>query len=133
MTGMVSFHKIDKFFTCSGGAYEIIFSGIYALYIDRSVANDICYRLEPQVGQHLHDCWPKKYRFWSGRAPEFLLFTDFPRPQQLELLRASEAMLRDVVADRVDPGLRLPPDRRDRYVRMLSELTALMREELAAA
>jgi hypothetical protein len=133
MVAMVSFDKIDKYWTCSNGAYEIIFSGLYALYIDRSVANDICYRLEAQVGQHLHSCWPAKYEYWSGQMPGFLLFTDFPRPQQVELLRASEAMLRDVVADRVDPGLQLPPNRRDLYVKLMSEFTALMREELAAA
>ena len=131
MSALVSFHKIDKYWTCSNGAYDIIFSGIYALYIDRTIANDICYTLEPQVGQHLHRCWPKKYEYWSGQAPEFLLFNDFPWPQQVELLRASEAMLRDVVADRVDPGLQLPRNRRDLYVELMSELTALMHEELA--
>ena len=131
MVGMVSFDKIDKYWTCSNGAYDIIFSGIYALYIDRSIASNICNVLEPQVGQHIHRCWPAKYEYWNGQAPEFLLFTDFPKAQQLELLRASEAMLRDVVADRVDPGLQLPRNRRDLYVELMSELTALMHEELA--
>ena len=68
--------------------------------------------LRVKIGRHLHYCWPGRFLDAWGGGGDFFEFDDFPRAEQVEMVRAVEAMLRDFIDDKSDPGLKLDTDAR---------------------
>jgi hypothetical protein len=132
MSSLICFEKINKDWSYSNSTYEIMFTGIFELYMDKSKTPDICDHLRKEICRNLYDCWPEKYPVANGQLDGVLTFTDYPVSQQLELLRASQAMLTDLIADRVDRRLQMHPEARPYFIKVLDEFITLMREELAA-
>ena len=132
MASLITFRKINKKWRSSLSTYEVVFGGLVGFYLNRTLALDIYDDLYLQIGEYLHECWPQKFPKMEGQALDYFNFTEFPRRQQVEVLRASEAMLKDVEENRTDSHLIWDRSKKDNLVRILSEFIALMREELAA-
>ncbi|RNJ51172.1 hypothetical protein [Methylocystis hirsuta] len=133
MSSLVTFDAIDKeWLPLSRGQFESVLGGAYELYLDHNKAPHIAEDLAPQVLDFLHDGWPGKYEFPDGKALDFFEFSDYPREERIELLRAMEAYYADFQRDRLDPGLNWMRGRRPNFIAAFEEVIALMREELAA-
>jgi hypothetical protein len=132
MASLVVFRKINKRWRPSLSTYEVVFGGLVGFYLNRTLAPNIYNDLYQQIGEYLYECWPRKFQKMEGQAIDYFNFTEFPRPQQVELLRASEAMLKDVEEERTDSHLIWDRSKKANLVQILSEFIALMREELAA-
>lgn len=133
MSSLVTFDAIDKeWLPISLGQFEAILGGAYELYLDRNEAPRIAEDLAPQVLGFLHDGWPGKYGFPDGKALDFFEFSDHPREERIELLRAMEAYYADFQRDQLDPGLTWMRERKEIFTPAFEEVIALMREELAA-
>jgi hypothetical protein len=133
MSSLVAFDAIDKeWLPISRGQFEAILGGTYELYLDRSKAPRIARDLAPQVLDSLHDGWPAKYEFPDGKALDFFKFSNYPREERLELLRAMEAYYADFQRDQLDPGLTWMRERKEIFTPAFEEVIGLMREELAA-
>ncbi|NUJ79411.1 hypothetical protein HUN39_05125 [Methylocystis sp. FS] len=132
MSSLVTFDAIDKeWLPISRGQFEAILGGAYELYLDHSKAPRIAEDLAPQVLGFLHDGWPAKYGFPDGKALDFFEFSDHPREERLELLRAMEAYYADFQRNQLDPGLTWMRERKEIFTPAFEEVIALMREELA--
>ncbi len=80
----------------------------------------------------LHDGWPDKHEFPDGKGLDFLEFSDYPREERIELLRAMEAYYADFLRDQLDPGLTWMRERTEIFTPAFEEVIGLMREEIAA-
>lgn len=133
MSSLVTFDAIDKeWLPISRGQFEAILGGAYELYLDRSKAPRIAEVLWPKVLGFLHDGWPDKHEFPDGKGLDFLEFSDYPREERTELLRAMEAYYADFQRDQLDPGLTWMRERKEIFIPAFEEVIALMHEELAA-
>lgn len=63
---------------------------------------------------------------------DFFEFSDYPREERIELLRAMEAYYADFQRDQLDQGLNWMRERRTNFIAAFEEVIGLMREELAA-
>ncbi|MBI5013447.1 MAG: hypothetical protein HZC06_12340 [Methylocystis sp.] len=68
----------------------------------------------------------------DGKGLDFLRFSNYPREERLELLRAMEAYYADFQRDQLGPELNWMRDRRPTFTAAFEEVIALMREEVAA-
>ncbi|MCQ4189694.1 hypothetical protein [Methylocystis suflitae] len=133
MSSLVTFDAIDKeWLPLSRGQFETVLGGAYELYLDHSKAPGIAKDLWPQVLDFLHDGWPSKYELPNGKALDFFEFSDHPREERIELLRAMEAYYADFQRDQLGPELNWMRGRRPTFIAAFEEVIALMREELAA-
>ncbi|AZG75492.1 hypothetical protein [Methylocystis rosea] len=133
MSSLVTFDAIDKeWVPLSRGQFETVMGGAYELYLDHSKAPRIAEDLAPQVLDFLHDGWPSKYELPNGKALDFFEFSDHPREERLELLRAMEAYYADFQRDQLGPELNWMRGRRPNFIAAFEQVIALMREELAA-
>ncbi|RNJ51168.1 hypothetical protein [Methylocystis hirsuta] len=133
MSSLVTFDAIDKeWLPLSRGQFESVLGGAYELYLDHSKAPGIAKVLWPKVLDFLHDSWPDKYEMPDGKGLDFFRFSNYPREERLELLRAMEAYYADFQRDQLGPELNWMRDRRPTFTAAFEEVIALMREELAA-
>ncbi|MGE0195301.1 MAG: hypothetical protein AB7P48_06720 [Methylocystis sp.] len=63
---------------------------------------------------------------------DFFKFSDYPREERIELLRAIEAYYADFQRDQLDPGVTWMRERKEIFTPAFEEVITLMREELAA-
>jgi hypothetical protein len=133
MSSLVTSDAIDKeLLPISRGQFEAILGEAYEFYLDRSKAPRFAKVLWPKVLGFLHDGWPDKHEFPDGKGQDFLEFSDFPREERIELLRAMEAYYVDFQGDQLDPGLTWMRERKEIFTPAFDEVIGLMREELAA-
>src|SRR5215216_1416978 len=104
MASLVFFESIDKdWIPHSRGMFEVIFSALYELYLDKSKASTIRAELLPKVQGHLYHCWPDKYEEPGGIGLDFVEFSRFPLSERAEVSRATLNLLHDFLYDRIDP------------------------------
>ena len=117
----------------SNGAFGLVFSGIFGIYSDKTRMPEMWNVLRSQIGDYLHYYWPGRFPdTWRG-IEYYFSFDDFPRSEQVELLRAGEAMLRDLIDDKLDPRLGQTPKFRVYGIDALHEFVRLAKQDLAAA
>jgi hypothetical protein len=133
MSALFTLEAIDKnWLPISRGQFEAILGGACAFYLDRNKAPSITERIAPMVADFRHDYWPAEYAAPEGADIDFFEFSDYPREERLELLRAMEAYYADFQRDQLDPALNWMRGRRPNFIAAFEEVIALMREELAA-
>jgi hypothetical protein len=133
MSSLVTFDAIDKeWLPISRGQFEAILGGAYELYLDREAAPRAARELAPIFLEFQHDYWPDKYPEPDGADMDFFEFSDYPREERIELLRAMEAYYADFQRDQPDPGLNWMRERKEIFTPAFEEVIALMREEIAA-
>ena len=133
MSALFTLEAIDKnWLPISRGQFEAILGGACAFYLDRNKAPRITKSIAPMVADFRHDYWPEEYPSPAGADMDFFEFSDYPRQERIELLRAMEAYYADFRRDQLDPGLTWMRGRRPNFIAAFEEVIALMREELAA-
>jgi hypothetical protein len=133
MTSLVAFDRVKKIWDPSNSAFCSIFAIEYEHYLDRSIAPQFSAHVYRIVGPELAEFYPEKYR-WQGEGHglEYFVFTELPLAERRELLRASEAFLADVRNDNLPhPHEWIYERNKPNYMRLLTELTDLMRADLA--
>ena len=131
MTALVDFDRISAGWEPSRGEFDVIFGGLYEIYLDQRKAPRFCKDIRPMVGPYLKWCWPSRYIGEEIGALEYFSFSDYPLEEQKELLRATEKYLNDFSANRVDPNLRWVKERKARFVDNFVQFLDLMKRELA--
>jgi hypothetical protein len=133
MSALFTLEAIDKnWLPISRGQFEAILGGACAFYLDRSKAPRITESIAPMVADFRHDYWPEEYPSPAGADMDFFEFSDYPREERLELLRAMEAYYADFQRDQLGPELNWMRGRQPNFIAAFEEVIALMREELAA-
>ena len=133
MSALFTLDAINKnWLPISRGQFEAMLGGACDFYLDRESAPKIAKSVAPIVADFRHDYWPDKYPVLDGADMDFFEFSDFPRDERIELLRAMEAFYADFQRDQIDPGLSWMRERRTNFNAAFDEVIALMREELAA-
>ena len=132
MSAVITFETIDKSFHCSDGAFGITFSGIFGIYSDKQRLPALWNDLGTKIGGYLYDYWPGRFPDASP-GESFLALADIPRSERVEMLRAAEAMLRDLLNGKVDSVFRLDADYRLSITDDLQEFVRLVKQDLAAA
>ncbi|MGD9545216.1 MAG: hypothetical protein AB7F41_02995 [Methylocystis sp.] len=133
MSSLVTFNAIQKnWLPISRGQFEAVLGGAYELYLDRRVAPLVARELAPISTEFQHDYWPDKYPEPDGADMDFFKFSDYPREERIELLRAIEAYYADFQRDQLDPGVTWMRERKEIFTPAFEEVITLMREELAA-
>jgi len=95
MSALFTLEAIDKnWLPISRGQFEAILGGACAFYLDRNKAPRIAESIAPMVADFRHDYWPEEYPAAEGADMDFFEFSDYPREERIELLRAIEALLR---------------------------------------
>jgi hypothetical protein len=131
MTALVSFSNIKEAWQPSAGTFELLFAGIYELYLDKTRAPDIAADLRYPVGRWLAHCWPERYPGPEDGALPSLFLRKYPTAQKKELLRATQSFLRDLENDRVDPRYDFHPNAKGHMIASLREFIELMKQDLA--
>ena len=133
MSALFTLEAIDKnWLPISRGQFEAILGGACAFYLDRNKAPRIAESIAPMVADFRHDYWPEEYPAAEGADMDFFEFSDYPREERIELLRAIEAYCADFQHDRLDPGLNWMRGRRPNFTAAFEEVIGLTHEELAA-
>jgi hypothetical protein len=133
MSSLVTFSAIQKnWLPISRGQFEAVLGGAYELYLDRGAAPRAARELAPFFREFQHDYWPDKYPEPDGADMDFFEFSDYPREERIELLRAMEAYYADFQRDQLGPELNWMRGRRPNFTPAFEEVIALVREELAA-
>src|SRR5712691_2258268 len=117
----------------SRGQFEVIFGALYELYIDRNKAPQFSANLLPKLKDYLHHCWPDRYEKPNGVGLDFFDFSKYPKPEKVEVLRATQHLLQDFEHDRLDPALSWNEERKADFISALREFIGLMREDIAAS
>lgn len=133
MSSLVTFDAIDKEWQpMSRGQFEAVLGGAYELYLNRNRAPRIASDLAPKVLDFLHDGWPDRYELPDEIGLDFFQFSDYPREERIEFLRAMEAYYADFQRDHIDPRLSWMRELKELFTPAFQEVLALMREEIAA-
>jgi hypothetical protein len=134
MAPLVKSKKTGKYWLPhSRGQFEVIFGALYELYFDKSKVPLVCANLLPKLKRYLHHCWPERYEKPDGVGLDFFDFSQYPKPEKIEVLRATQHLLRDFEHDRLDPALSWNEERRADFISALREFIGLMREDIAAS
>ena len=130
----IYFRTIDEGCECNNDTFGLMFSGIFGVYSDGARMPEIWKDLRLTIGDYLYSYWPDRFKFPDVRRGVCSFsFDGYPRSEQVELLRACEAMLRDSIAGKLDPVFRLDATGRQTCTDALQEFIRLARQELAAA
>jgi hypothetical protein len=116
----------------SHGQFQVIFGALYELYLDKNKVPLVCANLLPKLKDYLHHCWPERYEKPDGVGLDFFDFSQYPKREKIEVLRATECLLQDFERDRLDPDLRWNEERKGDFISALREFIGLMREDIAA-
>ena len=134
MASLVVSEKIGKcWIPHSRGQFEVILGALYELYLDKDKTPNVRAHWLPKLKGFLHYCWPDRYEKPDGIALDFVDFSQYPKAEKLEVLRATKRLLQDFEHDRLDPHLDWNEERKGTFISALREFIGLMREDIAAS